>query len=106
MAWKTRYVCSGGPCSGWPIPSSRRWLARGRSLSPNFVRYVKGTQLRHFTLVLGILALLLGIGGMAGFDVPFFPVLLIIVGADILFKTCLPKQQVKPEGTVQKLQDL
>jgi hypothetical protein len=37
-------------------------------------------------VLLGILALLFGIGGMTGANLPFFPILLILIGADILVK--------------------
>jgi hypothetical protein len=55
-------------------------------LGLNVARYVNGIRMSNFTLVLGVLALLLGIGGMTGVDLPVFPVLLILIGADILVK--------------------
>jgi hypothetical protein len=55
-------------------------------LGLNVARYVNGIRMSNFTLVLGVLALLLGIRGMTGVDLPVFPVLLILIGADILVK--------------------
>jgi hypothetical protein len=43
-------------------------------------------------VILGILALLLGIGGMTGIDPPLFPILLVLIGADILVKVVTPDQ--------------
>ena len=61
-------------------------------LGLNLARYLNGIRISNFTVVLGILALLLGIGGMTGIDLPFFPILLILIGADILVKVAGSRQ--------------
>jgi hypothetical protein len=55
-------------------------------LGLNLARYLSGIRVSNFTVVLGTLAVLLGAGGMTGVDLPFFPILLILIGADILAK--------------------
>ena len=72
-------------------------------LGLNIARYLKGIRVSHFTIVIGILALLLGIGGITGLNVPFFPVLLILIGADILIKIAVRNgPAVTPDGTVER----
>lgn len=55
-------------------------------LGLNLARYLNGLRVSNFTVVLGIFALLLGVGAMTGVNLPFFPILLILIGADILVK--------------------
>jgi hypothetical protein len=55
-------------------------------LGLNLARYLSGIRMSNFTVILGLLALLLGVGGMTGINLPFFPILLFLIGADILVK--------------------
>lgn len=55
-------------------------------LGLSLARYLNGLRVSNFTVVLGIFALLLSVGGMTGVNLPFFPILLILIGADILVK--------------------
>ena len=49
-------------------------------------RYVRGVPLRGFTVLLGSLALLVGLSDAMGAKVPFAPIVLIVVGAGMLLK--------------------
>jgi len=58
-------------------------------LGLNAARSIKGIQMSGSTLVLGILALIAGIGDLLGLDLPVLAILLIIVGASIILKPWL-----------------
>lgn len=49
-------------------------------------RYIRGVPLRGFTVLLGTLALLVGLSDVLGAKVPFAPIALIMVGAGMLLK--------------------
>lgn len=55
-------------------------------LGLNAARLRYGIEMSTFTLVLGVIALLSGIGDIFGVDVPVFAVLLILLGANLLYK--------------------
>ena len=71
-----------------PNVSPGAWLVGAGliMLGLNLARYLNGIRVSNFTVVLGILALLLGLGGITGANLPFFPILLILIGADIVVK--------------------
>lgn len=60
-------------------------------LGLNFFRYTKGIPMSGFTLLLGAIALLSGIADFFYVDLPLFPILLILIGANILIKPLLEK---------------
>ncbi len=62
-------------------------------LGLNAARFLNGIKMSGFTLVLGAIALLSGIGDMAGVDLPIGPILLIVIGANLLLKPLLEKDQ-------------
>ncbi len=64
-------------------------------LGLNAARYFNGIKMSNFTIGLGILALLVGIASFAGVDLPLLPIVLILIGADIIFKivTRQPEQK-------------
>lgn len=55
-------------------------------LGLNLARFLNNIETSGFTMVLGVIALLAGMGDFLGVDVPVFPVLLILLGAHIIFK--------------------
>lgn len=55
-------------------------------LGLNAARFFFGIRMSAFTLILGTLALLAGIGDLVGFDLPTGPILLILVGANLILK--------------------
>jgi len=55
-------------------------------LGLTLVRYIKGIKIIGFWVILGILALAFGISDFFNVDLPLFPILLIIIGANIILK--------------------
>ena len=55
-------------------------------LGLNAARYFNQIKMSGFTTVLGILALLTGVGEMVGFDLPTLAILLIILGLILILK--------------------
>lgn len=53
-------------------------------LGLNAARYRRGIRTSGFTIVLGVVAVLAGLGSLARFDVPVVPVILILVGAHLI----------------------
>ena len=76
----------------WLIPDEKihedTWLlgAGVILLGLNAVRFIAGIRMNGFTIFLGVLGLLLGIGGMFGLDLPVFPILIILLGLSILIE--------------------
>lgn len=52
----------------------------------NVVRHVNGIRMNTFSTILGVLALMAGIGDILGLRLPLFPIVLVLIGALILFK--------------------
>ena len=59
----------------------------------NGVRYLNQIKMSSFSLVLGIVALIFGLQEIDGIDLPMFPILLILVGASILFRMLVEKDR-------------
>jgi hypothetical protein len=55
-------------------------------LGLNAARYYFGIRMSVFTIVLGSFALLTGVGELLGLDLPALPILLILIGANIILK--------------------
>lgn len=53
-------------------------------LGLNVARRMKGLAMSGFTLFLGTIAVLIGIGDMFGIDMPLIPILIILVGLNII----------------------
>jgi len=58
----------------------------------NVVRNMNGIRMSTFTTLLGVIALVAGIGDVAGVDVPVFPVLIILIGAAIILRNIEPRR--------------
>ena len=87
ISWALFLIMIGGIGLIQGVPQGTWLVGTGLiMLGLNAARYVNGLGVSYFSVVLGVAALALGVGGMTGLDVPFFPVLLIIIGADVLFK--------------------
>jgi hypothetical protein len=76
----------------WLLPKERvpegSWLVGTGVilLGLSVVRYFSGIQVRGFNVLLGMLALLVGLSEVVGAKVPFVPILLILVGASMLLR--------------------
>ncbi len=56
------------------------------------VRYSNGINVSSFTVVLGIIALCSGASGFFGVELPWFPILLILIGASSIFKVLVEQK--------------
>lgn len=56
------------------------------------VRYLYGIKVNAFWLVLGIVALAFGISSVFGLNIPVLPILIIIIGLNIVLKPLLQKK--------------
>ena len=75
------------PKGTWPIGVGLIMLGL------NAARYLNGIKMSGFTIVLGILALGSGLGDFLGVDLPLFPILLILIGANIILRPLFEKEQ-------------
>lgn len=82
----------------WLVPVGRlpedAWLivAGVIMLGINGIRYLNGIKMSGFTLILGALALIAGLGGVFAVKLPFFAILFIVIGASIILKPLLEKK--------------
>ncbi len=63
-------------------------------LGLNAARYTRRIRMSGFTTVLGIIALLTGIGELAGVDLPGLAILLILLGAQLVLKPWLEERKL------------
>jgi len=56
------------------------------------VRYLYGIKVNVFWLVLGIVALAFGISSVFGLNIPVLPILIIIIGINIILKPLIQKK--------------
>lgn len=82
----------------WLIPEERvpqdAWLlgAGVILLGLNAIRYLKGIRPSGFTLFLGALGVMLGIGGLLGVELPVIPILIILLGLSMVVGPLLKKK--------------
>ncbi len=67
-------------------------------LGLNAVRYFHAIRICGFSLIVGIFALLAGLGEFYGLKVPLFPFALIAVGGGLLLVRLLEKESTSPAG--------
>jgi hypothetical protein len=60
-------------------------------LGINAVRSLKGIKMSGFAIVLGVVALVAGLGHLAGVKVPVFAILFILIGASIILRQLVAK---------------
>lgn len=60
-------------------------------LGLNGIRLLAGIRASWFTLVLGTIALLAGLGSVLGIDMPVGPILIILVGLAIIVRAFQPR---------------
>ena len=56
------------------------------------IRHLYGIKVNAFWLVLGLIALAFGVSSVFGLNIPVFPILLIIIGLNIILKPLLKKK--------------
>jgi hypothetical protein len=85
--------------SHWLQPDERvpgySWLIGAGliMLGINGARYIKGIKMSGFTVILGTLALVAGLGSLFGVKLPLIAILFILIGASIILKLLLEKKQ-------------
>ena len=62
-------------------------------LGLNAARFYNGIKVSGFTIVLGVLALITGIGELLGMDLPVLAILLILLGANLILKPYFEKNR-------------
>jgi hypothetical protein len=60
-------------------------------LGLNAVRMLVGIRASWFTLIIGTIALLSGLGSVLGVDIPVGPVLIILIGLAIVVRALQPR---------------
>jgi hypothetical protein len=81
-----------------PVPDGTWLIVAGLiMLGVNAVRYLNDIKLSGASVLLGLLALVFGVGELIGLDLPFVAILLIVFGAGIILRPWLdpllePKQ--------------
>ena len=82
----------------WLVPDNKvpqdAWLlgAGVILLGLNGIRYLKGIRPSGFSVFLGVLGVLLGIGGLLDLDLPVVPILVILVGLSMIGGTVFKKR--------------
>jgi hypothetical protein len=100
ISWALFLIMIGGI---WLVPEERvpegTWLIGVGviMLGLNGARYLSNIKTSKFTMVLGILALIFGISDFFNVNFPFFPILLIFIGAKIIFKVLI-KPLIEKKG--------
>lgn len=95
ISWGLFLVMLGGL---WLVPDrlipEGSWLIGAGliMLGMNIIRFVNQIKMSGLTLVLGVIALISGIGDILRFDLPVFPILLILIGANILIRPFLERR--------------
>ncbi|HHY89594.1 MAG TPA: hypothetical protein GYA06_11815 [Chloroflexi bacterium] len=92
MAWGLFLIILGGLAL---VPD--RWVPEGAwlvgaglvMLGLNAARFVLHIKVSGFTVVLGMIALLSGMGSMFGVNLPVFPILLILAGVYLILRPYL-----------------
>jgi hypothetical protein len=89
MGWGLFLIMLGGQAlvPGEQVPEGVWTVGVGLiMLGLNAARYYFGIRMSVFTIVLGSFALLTGVGELLGLDLPALPILLILIGANIILK--------------------
>jgi hypothetical protein len=75
------------------IPEDAWLLGAGLILlGLNGIRYLKGIRTSGFTIFLGLIGVLLGVGGLVGMDVPVIPIMIILIGLSMVMGPLLRKK--------------
>jgi hypothetical protein len=94
VAWALFFIMLGGL---WMVPTGTvpesTWLIGVGLilLGLNAIRYMSGLMMVWFTTILGVVALLAGVAGIVGMELPIFPIILIIIGVSIIYDVLTKK---------------
>lgn len=96
VSWGLFLILLGGL---WLIPTryvpEDAWLlgAGVILIGMNLVRNRNGIPMSNFTLILGGIALVIGAANVIRFNLPVFPILMIILGAALILRPIVEKQK-------------
>jgi hypothetical protein len=92
MSWGLFLIMIGGFALLKDVPSGTWLIGAGViMLGLNVVRLALGIRASWFTLILGTIALLSGIGSVYGIDIPVGPLLVILIGLAIIVRALQPR---------------
>jgi hypothetical protein len=94
MSWALFLIMLGGLGLVPGVPSGTWLIGTGLiMLGLNVARYMNGIPIGTFTICLGFAAIAFGVARFVGADLPVLPILLILIGASILWRSAREHQQ-------------
>ncbi len=92
IGWGLFLIMIGGFALAKEVPEGTWLIGAGLiMLGLNAVRLVLGIRASWFTLILGTIALLSGLGSVLGIDIPVGPLLVILIGLAIIVRSFQPR---------------
>jgi hypothetical protein len=92
VGWGLFLIMLGGFALLKEVPEGTWLIGAGLiMLGLNAVRLLAGIRASWFTLVLGTIALLSGLGSVLGIDIPVGPLLIILIGLAIVVRALQPR---------------
>jgi hypothetical protein len=92
VSWGLFLIMIGGLAFVKAVPEGTWLIGAGLiMLGLNAVRLVLGIRASWFTLILGTIALLSGLGSVYGIDIPVWPLLIILIGLAIIVRAFQPR---------------
>ena len=79
----------------WDLDGTWLLTAGAIMIGLNIARKKFGIKVSYTTIVLGIIAFMLGIDDFFNLDITLFPVVLIILGVGIMIKSFLQKEKIE-----------
>jgi hypothetical protein len=92
VGWGLFLIMLGGFALVKEVPEGTWLIGAGLiMLGLNAVRLLVGIRASWFTLILGAIALLSGLGSVLGIDIPVGPLLVILIGLAIIVRALQPR---------------
>jgi hypothetical protein len=92
VSWGLFLIMLGGLAFVKDVPEGTWLIGVGViMLGLNAVRLLAGIRASWFTLILGTIALLAGLGSVLGVDIPVGPLLIILIGLAIIVRALQPR---------------
>jgi hypothetical protein len=99
ISWALFLIMLGGLGLVPGVPSGTWLIGTGLiMLGLNIVRYLNDIPVSRFTILLGFAAMAFGLVRLVGADLPVLPILLILIGASIIWRSARAHQQGYRQG--------
>jgi hypothetical protein len=99
ISWALFLIMLGGLGLVPGVPSGTWLIGTGLiMLGLNVVRYLNGIPVGIFSISLGFAAIAFGVAKFVGADLPVLPILLILIGASIIWRSARAHQQSYRQG--------